>query len=218
MIDLENIFLGFIKSYRGFKLRYDPNYESMSRWTGAEIGWFADLGENLGFLSVVEKEVFTRHHPVDLAWIHPFSRNVVLHLERENLPKKISETISKKLLPPEDTVAQFCIAIFDELKDSAFDEIEENANRYFHENKHCTEFLAICYGRLPRRSESKYSGKPRYFMEWPVRGLHLTRKKKKQRWLEAKCTTDKNFIYTMFMVDPAIPIPNERMRWGTKLK
>lgn len=216
MISLENIFIGFIKSYRGFCLRYDPLYESMSRWTGAEIEWFAELGENLGFAAVVEKEVFKRHNPVDLAWIQPWTRNVILHLERENIPSKILETITQKLLPPDSVVARYCIAIFDELKESHFDEIQQYVSKAFHGCKECSEFLAICYGRLPRRTKAKNTGIPRYWMEWPVRGLHMTRRSSKPRWLEAKCTTDKNFMYTMYMVDPAPPKPDEKMRWGTK--
>jgi hypothetical protein len=215
VINLQNIFVGFVKSYRTFRLRYDPLYESMSRWTGAEIARFAELGEDLGFAAVVEKQVFARRNPVDLAWVDPFTGEVVLHLERENVPAKIGETIHRKLLPRTGAVARFTVAIFDELRQEAFADIQNQAVRAFKGKKGCAELLAICYGDIPSRHEARRRRVPRYWMEWPVCGLHLVRGELPHR-LEAKCTTDRNYMYTMYMVDPAYPEPREDRRWGTK--
>jgi hypothetical protein len=216
MITLQNLFIGLVTNYRSLNLRYDPRWESMARWTAAEIGWLAELGESLGFIAVMEKQVFHRRNPVDLAWIDPLSAEVTLHVERENSPRKLAQTIEAKLLPAGDCVARFTIAMLDELKGDAFSIVEELSVRAFKRQSHCREFLAICYGDIPSRLEGKRRHLPRYRLEWPVRALHLARPGK-PTWLEARCTTDQNFMYTMYMIKPEIPLPDDSRRWGTKL-
>jgi hypothetical protein len=215
MITLQNLFIGLVVNYRSLNLRYDPRWESMARWTAAEIAWLAKLGEDLGFIAVMEKQVFHRRNPVDLAWIDPFSGEVALHVERENSPLKLAHTIQGKLLPAGDSVARFTIAIFDEVKGDNFSTVEDLSVRAFRGQKQCREFLAICYGDIPSRLEAKRKRLPRYRLEWPVRALHLARRCK-PTWLEARCSTDQNFMYTMHMVKPEIPAPDDTKRWGTK--
>jgi hypothetical protein len=62
--------------------------------------------------------------------------------------------------------------------------------------------------------EAQAAGVPRYQMEWPVRGIHL-RGGGKVAWLDARCTTDKSNMYTMHLVDPALPSPYRTRRHST---
>lgn len=212
MINLQNIFIGFIQNYRSLNLRFGPKYETMSYWTAAEIGWFARLGESLGFQSVIEKGVVQRGRPVDLAWVNPFTSAVVLHLERENNPAKINDTITRKLLPKNKACAQYCVGIFDELDRKHLKRIESLTIRAFNDNKCCIEALMICYSHIPSTKHATQKRTRRYKLEWPVRGFHLTNDGE-WRWLEARCTTDCNNMYTMYLTNPAIPSPYSKNRY-----
>jgi hypothetical protein len=136
-------------------------------------------------------------------------------VERENSPRKLAQTIQTKLLPAGDSAAQFAIAIFDELKADAFSTVEELSVRAFTGQRQCREFLAICYGDIPSRVEGRRRHLARYRLEWPVRGLYLARHRK-PTWLEARCTTDQNLMYTMYMIKPEASLPDEGKRWGRK--
>ena len=205
MINLQNLFVGFISNYRSLNLRFGPKYQSMSSWTMAEIRWFAALGESLGFYSILERDIFKRGTRVDLVWLDPFTATPILHLERENVPEKILETISYKLMPKKGKCAKYCVGIFDELQDNHFELIRKLSEDAFRASKDCIETLMICYQHIPPKTIAKRFGTPRYKMIWEVRGLHIT--KKQSRWLEAKCTTDNNNFYTMYLVQPKIQPP-----------
>jgi len=211
MIDLTNIFVGFVHNYRSLNLRFGPHFESMSYWTMREIEWFARLGECLGFYAVTERDLFRGQRRVDLAWVDPFTDRVVLHLERENDPAKAQTTIEKKLLPHESLCGAYCIGIFDELPEGRTGDIEDTAVSAFGRNLACVEALMVCYAHLPSTSEAAKRGMPRYRMRWPVSGLFLKRGTE-PRWLRAECTTDESNAYTMYLVDPAVPKPYKPRR------
>jgi len=102
-LDLIQFFEGYVRNYRRMNL---ASIHNRSMFTKREIGYFANLGEILGFDAFVEDYKLDkdrgRSRPMDLSWWKLDSRvdkdnyaYLALHLERENLWNKDEETIDK---------------------------------------------------------------------------------------------------------------------------
>lgn len=99
-ITLERLLEGYIHNFHRWGLYIDSNVATL---TQRELGHFADLGLLLGYFVFYEhgrRDASNRSRPMDLSWWawDPHSdeyTRLVLHLERENLPTKASETLDK---------------------------------------------------------------------------------------------------------------------------
>ena len=96
-------FEGYVRNYRRMNLSHQHN---LSMFTQREINHFAELGEMLGFEAFIEDGKMDKlkgfSRPMDLSWWKWDARvsqedyhYLALHLERENVPSKDSETIEK---------------------------------------------------------------------------------------------------------------------------
>lgn len=110
-LDLMQFFEGYVRNYRRMNLSHLHN---RSMFTKREIDYFANLGEMLGFDAFVEDTKFDRSkgrsRPMDLSWWKWDSRiddehflYLALHLERENIWTKDTETIEKLFSQTEES-------------------------------------------------------------------------------------------------------------------
>jgi len=101
--NLMQFFEGYVRNYRRMNL---SNLHNRSMYTKREIGYFANLGELLGFDAYVEDSKFDklkgRSRPMDLSWWKWDARfdkenflHLALHMERENVSIKDLDTIEK---------------------------------------------------------------------------------------------------------------------------
>jgi hypothetical protein len=102
-LPLMSIFEGYVRNYRRLNLNQATN---RSMFTKREIDYFANLGEMLGLFPFVEDYKpnlqYGRSRPMDLSWwkwdqrVDPLNfTELVLHLERENLYGKDTDTLEK---------------------------------------------------------------------------------------------------------------------------
>ena len=110
LFNLMSFFEGYVRNYRRLNLHQSTN---RSMFTKKEIDYFVNLGEMLGLFSFVEDYKpgtdYGRSRPMDLSWWKWDGRldkvdyqHIVLHLERENLFKKDTETIDKLFSKTDD--------------------------------------------------------------------------------------------------------------------
>ena len=114
---LMNFFEGYVKNYRSFNLHQSDN---ISKFTRKEIDFFANLGEKLGFFTFIEDskhdKSIKRSRPMDLSWWKSDERvdkenfvELILHLERESIRKKDTETIDKLFSKTEKEFVPKCV-------------------------------------------------------------------------------------------------------------
>ncbi len=98
MVDLKNIFIGYVKNYHTLNLTYQ---QCEHTFTMKEIDYFARLGSMLGYDTFTEDTIDGSHRRMDLTWWGDFDYKIaewttlILHLERENSIDKALETLEK---------------------------------------------------------------------------------------------------------------------------
>lgn len=95
-LDLMKLFDGYVRNYHTFNLSIHHGKHS---FTMTEIEYFSRLGSMLGYLPYTEDTAGGTCRPMDLSWWGEYDGeywyDLILHLERENLPYKDEETLDK---------------------------------------------------------------------------------------------------------------------------
>jgi len=116
---LMNILEGYVRNFRRLNIHQACNN---AVFTAREISYFSQLGEYLGLFSFVEDgrpPKTGRSRPMDLSWwqLNELKdkdnfHKLVLHLERENIFDKTTETIDKLFADCEDVfIPEYLIGI-----------------------------------------------------------------------------------------------------------
>lgn len=107
---LMNIMEGYVRNYRRLNIHESNNWSMI---TSREIGYFATVGEYLGYFTYMEdtkpNKEYGRSRPMDLSWWTWDERvsniefvKLALHLERENQTSKDIDTIDKLFCTTEE--------------------------------------------------------------------------------------------------------------------
>lgn len=118
---LQHLFNGYVHCYRRFHWHKSANFADM---TAAELGFFENLGNSLGF--VVRREMCW-HYPRDLCWCeNTLSKNDLeagtrLYLERENSNFRVSVTIQKMLDHDNSKDIPYLVAVFGWIRPSSLE-------------------------------------------------------------------------------------------------
>jgi hypothetical protein len=95
-LDLMKLFDGYVRNYHTFNLSVHHGKHS---FTMTEIEYFSRLGSMLGYLPYTEDTAGGTCRPMDLSWWGDYDGDywydLIIHMERENLPDKDEITLDK---------------------------------------------------------------------------------------------------------------------------
>ena len=156
---LEDIIEGFLYSYRKFGLAKGIH---ASHSTHAEIKYFYDLGEMLGFWSELEARSKNSDQPADLVWVDDYDGNyynpkdLVLFFERETRGwEKIKKTADKFFKKKWRTTVPMGVAIIDNVPKAKIEEAVEIFKKGFESKKLFSELALLIYQKVKDNEKTK---------------------------------------------------------------
>jgi hypothetical protein len=127
---LQRIFNGYVNCYRKNNWHTTSNYSDM---THAELGFFKELGESLGFFVRMEMKW---EYPRDLCWCeNSDSSEAFLYIERENKDNRCLDTVMKQLNNLNSSSIPFLVSLFGWVKPDTLDTAKQYIRNNIPEDK-----------------------------------------------------------------------------------